>query len=50
MPWQGTFGEVEAGEPLVYEDSYGRICVAASLASAADLLGLVEDQGVTIRR
>ncbi len=50
VPWQGTFGEVEAGEPLVYEDSYGRICVAASLASAADLLGLVEDQGVTIRR
>lgn len=50
VPWQGTFGEVEAGAPLVYEDSYGRICVAASLANAADLLGLVEDQGVTIRR
>ncbi len=50
VPWQGTFGEVDPGALLVYEDSYGRICVAASQANAAELLRLVEDQGVTIRR
>ena len=50
VPWQGTFGEVAPGALLVYEDSYGRICLAANQADAAGALGLVEDQALTIRR
>ncbi len=48
--WQATFGEVAAGEALVYEDSYGRLCLAASKADAAAIHGIVEDQPVAIRR
>jgi S-adenosylmethionine hydrolase len=48
--WQTTFGDVAVGETLLYEDSYGRICLAASQASAAALHGIVEDLGVVIRR
>ena len=28
MPWARTFGLVGPGEPLLYEDSYGRACIA----------------------
>ena len=48
--WQATFGEVAAGETLVYEDSYRRICLAASQADAAARHGIVEDLAVGIRR
>jgi S-adenosylmethionine hydrolase len=48
--WQATFGDVALGETLVYEDSYRRICLAASQASAAEIHGIVEDLAVTIRR
>lgn len=48
--WQATFGDVAVGETLVYEDSYGRTCLAASQANAAELHGLVEDLEVLIRR
>lgn len=48
--WQATFGDVSPGESLVYEDSYGRICLAASQADAAAWLGIVEDMPVVIRR
>lgn len=48
--WQATFGEVPAGETLVYEDSYGRLCLAASQANAAAIHDLVDDLGVVIRR
>jgi hypothetical protein len=34
----------------VYEDSYGRICLAASQASAAEIHAIVEDLEVAIRR
>ena len=34
----------------LYEDSYGRVCLAASQANAAELHGLVEDLEVVIRR
>ena len=50
VPWVETFGRVERGAPLAYEDSYGRICLAANQASGAALLGLVEDTAVTISR
>ena len=48
--WQATFGEVEVGETLLYEDSYRRICLAASQADAAAKHGIVEDVTVDIRR
>ncbi len=48
--WQSTFGDVAVGETLVYEDSYGRICLAASQAAAAAAHAIVEDEPVAIRR
>jgi len=48
--WHATFGDVAVGETLLYEDSYGRICLAARQASAAALHGIVEDLEVVIRR
>jgi len=48
--WQATFGDVARGETLVYEDSYGRLCLAAREADAAGKHGLAEDQDVRIRR
>jgi S-adenosylmethionine hydrolase len=48
--WQATFGEVALGETLLYEDSYRRICLAASQADAAAKHGLAEDLRVSIRR
>ena len=50
LPWQATFGDAAVGELLLYEDSYGRICLAANQADAAAMLGLVEDQPVVLRR
>ncbi len=35
--------------PLLYEDSYGRLCVAVNQGDAASLLSLQEDDRVTIR-
>jgi S-adenosylmethionine hydrolase len=48
--WQATFGDVAVGEDLVYEDSYGRLCVAASQADAAARHGLVDDLEIVVRR
>ncbi|MDQ3128953.1 MAG: hypothetical protein M3Q66_10955 [Chloroflexota bacterium] len=48
--WQATFGDVGLGETLVYEDSYGRICLAASQADAAAKHGLVDDLEVVVAR
>jgi S-adenosylmethionine hydrolase len=48
--WQATFGDVPAGQTLMYEDSYGRLCLAASQASAAELHDIVDDLVVVIRR
>jgi S-adenosylmethionine hydrolase len=48
--WQSTFGDVAAGETLVYEDSYRRICLAARETDAAAKHGIVEDLAVVVRR
>jgi len=48
--WQATFGDVPVGETLVYEDSYRRICLAASQAAAAAIHGIVEDIDLVVRR
>ena len=50
VAWRATFGDAEPGEVLLYEDSYGRICLAENQGSAAADLGLVEDREVMIRR
>jgi S-adenosyl-L-methionine hydrolase (adenosine-forming) len=48
--WLGTFGDADPREVLLYEDSYGRICLAMNQGDAASSLGLTEDGDVTIRR
>lgn len=48
--WAETFAQVGDGEPLVYEDSYGRICLAINQAAAAERLGLAEDARLLVRR
>lgn len=48
--WQTTFGDVPSGETLVYEDSYGRICIAAREADAAWKHSIVEDLVVRLER
>ena len=50
VAWRATFGDAEPGDVLLYEDSYGRICLAENQGSAAADLGLVEDRQVAIRR
>jgi S-adenosylmethionine hydrolase len=48
--WAATFGAVGPAAPLLYEDSYGRLCLAVNHGDAAATLGLTEDLAVTIRR
>lgn len=48
MPWAPTFGEVPVGGHLLYEDSYGRLCIAQNQGNAAESLGLAEDTTVRI--
>jgi S-adenosylmethionine hydrolase len=49
VPWRATFGEVSAGEPLLYEDAdYGGLGIAVNQASAADRFGLAIDTPVKI--
>jgi S-adenosylmethionine hydrolase len=50
VPWQGTFGESPPGTILLYEDSYGRICLAENQGDAARDLALADDRPVAIRR
>lgn len=50
VPWVVTFGAVVAGAPLLYEDSYGRVCLAVDQGDAAARYGLAPDAVVTIRR
>ncbi len=50
LAWRTTFGEARVGEPLLYEDSYGRLCVAVNQGDAAAVLGLHEDMPIVLRR
>ncbi len=50
LRWQETFGAAPSGTPLLYEDSYGRLCVAVNRGDAAAQLGLRAADRVTIRR
>lgn len=49
-PWSETFGRVAEGQPLVYQDSYGRLCLAVDQGDAAAAFSLRVDQRVTLRR
>ncbi|MDQ3870677.1 MAG: SAM-dependent chlorinase/fluorinase [Chloroflexota bacterium] len=48
--WVDTFGRVPTGDFLVYEDSYGRLCIAQNQGSAAERLGLAADARLWIAR
>jgi S-adenosylmethionine hydrolase len=48
--WVETFGRVPAGDPLLYEDSFGRLCLAINQGSAAQRLRLAPGTGLAIRR
>jgi S-adenosylmethionine hydrolase len=50
LSWRTTFGDAAPREPLLYEDSYGRLCLAVNQGDAATQLGLEEDQRVVIER
>jgi S-adenosylmethionine hydrolase len=50
LRWRTTFGDAAPGEPLLYEDSYGRLCLAVNQGDAATTLQLVEDLPARIRR
>lgn len=49
VPWHATFGEVEPGATLLYEDAdYGGLGIAVNQASAAERLGLAIDTPIRI--
>jgi S-adenosylmethionine hydrolase len=48
--WAETFGRVQPGQPLLYEDSYGRLCLAENQGSAVTRLRLQDGQSVRIER
>ena len=50
LTWQLTFGAVPPGEPLLYEDSYGRLCVAVDQGDAGTRMGLRSGDRLTVRR
>ena len=50
VAWRATFGEAEPGEVLLYEDSYGRVCLAENQGNAGTDLGLSDDRPASIRR
>ena len=50
MPWAPTFGDVGPGQYLMYEDSYGRLCVAQNQGNAAQSLSVLEGTSVNVRR
>jgi S-adenosylmethionine hydrolase len=50
IAWRTTFGDAGVGEPLLYEDSYGRLCLAVNQGDAATTLSLEEDMPLTIER
>ena len=48
MAWADTFGAVDVGVPILYVDSYDRLTIAVNQGSAADALGLAQDQALRI--
>ena len=48
--WAATFGQVSVGDHLLYEDSYGRLCIAQNQGDAARALELEEGMTLVITR
>ena len=48
VPWALTFGEVPAGSPLLYEDSFGGLAYADNRANVAARLSIEVDRPVRI--
>jgi S-adenosylmethionine hydrolase len=48
LRWAAAFGDVAVGEPLLYEDSYGRACIGINQGDAATALGLVAGDTVSL--
>jgi S-adenosylmethionine hydrolase len=48
VTWASTFGQVPAGGRLLYEDSYGRLCIAENRGSAVAALGLRDGTPIAI--
>ncbi|HSL75709.1 MAG TPA: SAM-dependent chlorinase/fluorinase, partial [Candidatus Limnocylindrales bacterium] len=49
VAWHSAFGEVAAGEPLLYEDAdYGGLGISVNQASAAERFGLAIDTPLRI--
>ncbi len=50
LPWAATFGDVAVGDPFLFDDEDGRLCLACNQADASAVLGLAPDDPVVIRR
>lgn len=50
LPFVPTYGAVEIGRPLAAVDSAGQLALSVSHGSAAEMLGLGEGEGLTIRK
>jgi S-adenosylmethionine hydrolase len=50
VAWVETFGSVLPGQPLLFQDSYGRLSIAVNQGSAVNDLGIREDAEVIISR
>jgi|GEM_PF-76021 len=50
VAWVETFGNVPPGTPLLYEDSFGRLCLAINQGSAAAILGIADESEVIVTR
>ena len=49
VPWALTFGEIEFGKPLLYEDSFGHLAYADNQGNVAARLGVAAGTPVRIR-
>ena len=50
VTWQHSFGNVAVGQRMLYEDSYGRLCIAENQGNAARSLKLEDGTPVAIGR
>ncbi len=50
VTWANTFGDVPVGGCLLYEDSYGRLCLAQNQGSAGEALRLGEGAQLALSR
>lgn len=50
VAWVETFGDVPPGQPLLFQDSYGRLSLSVNQGSAVRDLGIREDAEVIVSR